>query len=239
MILKKKIVGLFVFMMTSVFAENVETLYVSLGSNCQAAVSIQENKLRKEAYPFDWLLTFNEERLIALLEDDFSFFLDERYLFRDPNLLSAVENSYYEMEFRYDFSIESDVEFKESLKEVQAKYDRRIQRFRALNDHSGKVFFIRVAYDLSNGGPCYWWQEKYASISKENAEILKETLGRFFPSLDFTLVIVNYTEENVPKIEGIEGIIEFKIRKSHRVIDYMKMLRSLRKKAPVILRQES
>ena len=235
--LKKKILILhilLVFLVSRVLAEDASTLYVSLGSYCEAAGSLRENKLRTEAFPFDWLLTFNQEKLISLLENDFSFFLEEKYLFRDPNRLSAVENSYYEMEFRHDFLEESGEEFKKNLQEIQEKYDRRIQRFRELKNHKGKVVFIRVAYDLSHGGPVYWWQENYGSIHAENAAILKCALDRFFSDLNFTLVIVNYVEENVPKIKDIDGVLEFKIRKSHRTVDYMRMLGSLRKEKPTL-----
>ena len=73
--------------------------FVSLGSNCEAAVHLNENHLRKAAFPFDWLLTCNHDRFLLLLENDFAHFLDEQYLLQHPKHPYVIENCHYEIEF--------------------------------------------------------------------------------------------------------------------------------------------
>ncbi len=206
-------------------------LFVSLGSHCEAAVQLRENQVRKGAFPFDWLITLNHEKFIALLNDDFRFFLDEQSVFRDPVNPPVLENHHYEIEFRHDWPF-SDLKWDEQryahqLKTMREKYERRIARFREIRNHPGHVFFIRTAYDFENGGGNYWWNEKYAPPNAQQAKELREALERYFPDLNFTLIIINYDEDNLPKIEGVEGVVEYKVRKSHKNEDYQKLLREV------------
>jgi hypothetical protein len=45
-------------------------------------------------------------------------------------------------------------------------------------------------------------------------------LDQYFPELDFLLILVNYQEENVSRIKELDGVLEFKIRKTHKHEDY-------------------
>jgi hypothetical protein len=206
-----------------------EPLFVSLGSHCEVAVQLREQNLRSGAYPFDWLITLNHEKLVALLDEDFRFFLDESCFFQDPIDPYKVENGCYEIEFRHDWPFSDfrvDPErYAKQLQMVREKYERRIARFRAIRHHFGPVFFIRVSYDFQNGGGNYWWRGDYAPTNARQAEELRDALRRYFPEINFTLIIVNYVEENTPPIEGVEGVIEWRIRKSHRSADYEELLR--------------
>ncbi|MFI5334863.1 MAG: DUF1796 family putative cysteine peptidase [Chlamydiales bacterium] len=148
------------------FAE-AEPLFVSLGSHCEVAIQLRDHGFRTHAYPFDWLISLNHERLIALLDEDFRFFLDGNCFACAPTP-GVVENICYEMEFRHDWPF-SDHQTNPSRTEkqlqcIQQKYARRVDRFREIRKHVGPVFFIRVAYDFQNGGDNYWWSEKYAHI---------------------------------------------------------------------------
>lgn len=199
-------------------------LFVSLGSHCEIAAHLNENCLRKAAFPFDWLVSSNNACLTRIINDDFLFFLDERYLFQHPTGPYIIENSCYEIEFRHDWpsNLEGNLnKYVEQLQEMKPKYDRRINRFRQLRNYPGKVFFIRVAYNFSHNGDSYWGKEEsQGAINSEEAQSLKQALDQFFPCLDFALVIVNYVEANTPPIEVPEGVFEFKIRKSHKHGDY-------------------
>lgn len=197
---------------------------VSLGSHCEIAVHLNANNLRKAAFPFDWLLTCNHDRFLSLLENDFAFFLDEQYLIHHPSHQYVLENCYYEIEFRHDWPF-SDLEcnearYRQQLQEMHAKYHRRIHRFRQLRDYPGKVFFIRAAYDLQNDPNLYWGTKDIERITAEEAQQLKDTLDGYFPELNFTLVIINYLENNVPDIKEIDNVLEFKISKFNKHRDY-------------------
>lgn len=192
------------------------TLHVSLGSHCEMASILRENKLRAGATPFDWLLTMNHKGLCAVLEEDFAHFLEPDSLFFLPN--HVIENSRYKIEFRHDHM---------PFPEVQQQYERRIRRFREIRNHAGKVIFFRIANDFVLDPNPYWKEEGVDKITADQAVELRDALKRFFPTLDFMLVIVNYTELNVEPIEGIEQVLEFKIRKSDKVSDYANMLTQL------------
>lgn len=204
-----------------------DRLFVSLGSSCDVAMQLKEHNLRTQALPFDWLLTLNHEKFLELFDNNFKFFLEESQIFQNQKHPSILENKYYEITFRHDGPVNQSADLSQHLQEVTPKYERRITRFRELRNYPGKVFFIRTAYDFQNGGLSHWFQDNQSSISIEQAKTLKRALDDFFPLLDFTLIIINYKEENVPKIENIDGIFEFKVRKNHKKIDYTILLKKL------------
>ncbi|MBS0627695.1 MAG: hypothetical protein JSS09_05745, partial [Verrucomicrobia bacterium] len=134
------------------------------------------------------------------------------------------------IEFRHDPPSSASICLKDHLQEMIPKYQKRISHFKQIGSYPGRVFFIRSAYDLENGGPYYWFQENQKVISSKDAQFLKKSLHRLFPFLDFTLVVINYAEENASSIQNIDGILEFKIRKKHKTTDYAILLRKLLKK---------
>jgi len=74
---------------------------------------------------------------------------------------------------------------------------------------------------------------KYPSTSRQGerhivmAEELKNALRRYFPLLNFTLVIATFIQTNAPDIRGVDGVIEFKIDRSLWPERYGDMYRSL------------
>lgn len=208
-------------------------LLVSLGSHCETAGMMRAYQIRRVAFPFDWLLTLDHDRFLNILEEDFLHFLDMDYFFRHPKYPSVLENTYYEVEFRHDwsfpdFNFDQD-RFTKQLQEINDKYTRRITRFRQIGGYHGKVVFIRSAFDFNNDPNVYWGKTDQSRVTFEQALSLKVTLDQYFPNLNFTLVILNYVEDYVPKIEGIKGVLEFKIRKTHKHEDYQKMFEILKK----------
>ncbi len=214
-----------------VFRLCAEPLFVSLGSHCEPAVHIKENDLRRAAFPFDWLLTLDHDHFCKILDEDFAELLNENYFIQHPIHPLVLENTYYEVEFRHDWpSIEINdpqQQYQQQMEEVQTKYRRRIERFRQLDYYQDHVFFLRAAYDFNNDPQVYWGQRSQAQIGKEQAIEIKKHLDQFFPHLDFTLVILNYSDENVPKISGIDRVIEFKIRKDQKQEDYKRVFQIL------------
>ncbi len=199
-------------------------LFIGLGSHCEIAVQLREHNLRKEAFPFDWILSLNHNNLINLLNNDFDFFLNEEYFIQHPIHPSIVRNYYYELEFGHDWPFtelwSNSIRFKTQLQGIQSKYEKRISRFRKLKNYPGKVLFFRIPFDFEIGPNPYGAQRESNIITIGQAQELKAALDHYFPLLNFTLVIFNYHEENTPIINQINGVIEFKIKKSNKNNSY-------------------
>lgn len=190
-------------------------LFVSLGSHCEPCVMLRHFNFRKIAYPFDWLVTIDHKGFVSILEEDFSGFLDKENLFSFLDHSTVIQDSHYNIEFKHDGSL---LLKEEDFQLAKEKYAKRISRFRELRNYPGKVYFIRVAYDLPEGGPTYWLVEP--TIQREDAFALKEALDNYFPKLDFSLLILNYLEDLPEPIGEIPGVIEYKIRKKQKHSDY-------------------
>lgn len=205
-----------------------EVLYVSLGGCCEVASQLRHHHLRNDAYPFDWLITSSHDKFVQLLNDDFKYFLDENCMIRNTEYPAILDNHFYECEFRHDQSVNPTESIASHIQEILSKYERRITRFRHIREFGGKVFFIRCPYDSQNGGPYFSWREDQERITPEQSVELKATLNQYFPGVDFTLVIVNYVQENVGQFNDLEGIIEFKIDRGCRAYDYARLFDLLR-----------
>lgn len=184
-------------------------LFVSLGAWCHTATALKQMGLRDAAYPFDWLASPSHDSLIELLNDDFQFFTDEEHFTQTTGYehsFNTLKHTRYNLLFHHDTPAryeKDDLEsYQNHLATIKARYQRRIQRFRELRNYTGKVFFIR--------NPT-WKEGADGQRNADYAKELKEALDRYFPSLDFTLVIVNSTYESVSEIEGIEGVAHYKI----------------------------
>ncbi|MDP1608681.1 MAG: DUF1796 family putative cysteine peptidase [Chlamydiales bacterium] len=208
-------------------------LFVSLGGYCEVAAQLRKHNLREEAYPFDWILSSSHEKFLEILNEDFQFFLDENYIFQNSEHPFILENRRYECEFRHDWPVKFESGLSCHLQEIASKYERRIARFRKLRDYSGKVFFIRAAYDSKQGGIHYWWNDSQERITAGQAKTLKMALDQFFPLLDFTLIIINYEDEKLEKIDVIDGVIEFKIRREFKALEFTELFHRLYERSKV------
>jgi len=203
-------------------------LFISLGSHCEVANFIGYYGLRTAAYPFDWMLTLHES-LIAVLEQDFAYFVDERFLV--PHRFGVV-NSYYNIDFRHDWPDFGQswykMDFRRILPEVQDKYQRRIGRFYDLTEHVGKVFFIRIPLDIDYSLDQYpTFTSASKRITSTEALTIRNLLLERFPNLDFDLVVINYVEEGAPDIVGLDRVYEFKVSLTHKFEDWEEILRYL------------
>lgn len=165
-----------------------EPLFVSLGSFCQTAHMHRECGIRKAAFPFDWIISFDGEKLIDILEEDFLHFLNSNFF-----KVSASRQELLNYHYRLEFLNEGDWEDAGyDIKEFSLKCQRRIDRFRQLASYQGKVFFVRTAYPLSFSDPYRIWKIKEnIEITYEYADKLHKALKKYFPELDFTLIIMN------------------------------------------------
>ncbi len=154
-------------------------LFISLGAHCEPTFWLKAYGLRHAAFPFDWLLTTDDEKLIELLETDFAHFLDRSCFTVFPK---AFVNTCYNIEFRHEG---------EHIEEIFSKYPRRIERFRQLASSSRRVVFIRMSYHDAASPSIYYPNEKLLHITPQSAFALSKALRRRFPRLDFTLLIIN------------------------------------------------
>lgn len=163
-----------------------EPLFVSLGSYCTTARMHRNCEIRKAAFPFDWIISFDGEKLIELLEEDFLHFLNPAVLTISGQ---ALLNEYYHLEFLNEGDWEDAAYM---IDEFTVKCQRRIDRFRQLANYQGKVFFVRTANPYSVTDPHRTWKVKEnIEITYEYAERLYNTLKRRFIELDFKLIIMN------------------------------------------------
>jgi hypothetical protein len=104
---------------------------VSLGSGCQVAHQLRVNKRRKEAFPFDWVVSDDIKKVAELIENRFSDYLDSSKLSIRQNVDNPerirVRNLEYNIYFMHDFH--NLATFDSDLVAVQEKYQKRIRRF--------------------------------------------------------------------------------------------------------------
>lgn len=200
-------------------------LFVSLGSGCDQGITLRECGLRYAAFPFDWLICGNHKKFITLLEDDFAFFTDENYFVpyaMFPGFPNLVMNYYYDLIFRHEGTVTyewSELDkYQAQLALIKEKYTRRINRFRELRQHPGKIFFIRNFT---------WDEEGQIAHNNEQALELKEALERYFPLVNFTLIVVTYKDTLALPLKPIDKVIEFQLDRPPWREEYRKMYETL------------
>jgi hypothetical protein len=167
-------------------------LFVGLGSSCEAADVLRLCEFRKVAFPFDWMLTSDGKKLIEILENDFSHFTDQKYLAAAKYSTMVLLQTYYHMEFHHEGQWRGDNDYlAQNTAKLVDKYQNRIKRFRQLKDYKGKVFFVRFANKYSLEPNVYYRCKDNLEITEESALLLYDALKKYFPELDFYLVIVN------------------------------------------------
>lgn len=212
----KKIIILFAFFVTVRAVDfefdggihfNKPYLFVSLGCNCWQAQALRVYGLRDAAFPFDWLFTLDSDLLIKCLDEKFEHFNDFSFLRRCGK--TDIENIYYNFQFIHDWPFEnikdSTQRYQEQLEFIKKKYTRRINRFDSIRNFKGKVFFVRC---FPNGAR----SEQEIGCNAHNAINLNNALKRYFPDLNFTLVIVSFSDPTLSDIGDIPGVKEYKVK---------------------------
>ncbi len=180
---------------------NGAPMAVSLGANCESAHIADAIGLRKAAFPLDWIVSGNIEKLIELLDKDFLHVLHESFLI--PNeLTSGLLHTYYHLEFVHEGDFRGN-NYRKNIEIFKTKYRRRVERFKNLASYRGKVYFIRIPdINAMNERVRYYPCIDNLEVTDTDAIRLYEALKRRFPHLDFTLVIVNYWEYDNFEFEG-------------------------------------
>ncbi|MBI2743548.1 MAG: hypothetical protein HYX48_06495 [Chlamydiales bacterium] len=202
---------------------SADPIVVTLGCDCMIALQLRAANLRSAAFPFDWNFSFIIDRVVELLDEDFEHYLSPNYLCLKK---SEVINTRYTIEFKHDGQFFDPGSGKIS-NEIYDKYQRRIARFRALKNYPGKVIFMRSAFDYHRFPFHDYGDERMGKIDAKEAEALRDALARYFPNLNFVLVVVNYDRSLAAPISGIDRVIEYRISSYHKRKSYERILTEL------------
>jgi tellurite resistance-related uncharacterized protein len=174
---------------------STDPLFISLGSFCGPASSIRSAGQRKAAFPVDWMLSVDGEKIIEMLDTDFVHFTNPRYL--SPFVNGVLLNRHYHIEYSHE-GVWTKENFFQNLSPFQEKYQRRIERFKKLRQYQGGVYFIRSAWALSTHPNYAFSSPANLEISEEYAERLYAALQRYFPQVDVYLIIKNTPQKDIP-----------------------------------------
>lgn len=165
------------------------TKIIPLGAACESALYLRETRLRKTAYPFDWIIS-GRDGLLKAIDEDFAHFLEDCRLWNNRSVID-----YYGFEYPHDWPnaqsknmdlVETDFigtdvllpEWQAALPQVKEKYRRRIERFINACKEPEPVIFIRSEH-----------------INKDLAIEIRDLIRRKYPKLDFVIVAVANNEE--------------------------------------------
>jgi hypothetical protein len=151
---------------------------ISLGSRCQVAFHLGQNKLGRGSYPLDWAIT-PFESLYYVIDNGFRNFFDESNIQACDILVPGyfvVLNTEYNITFIHDFKDKE--EFSKDFLGVKEKYRRRIARFYAATDSDEHIYFVR-----------------HKDIKKDQALSLNHLLQKKFPKMRYTLLVIDETDE--------------------------------------------
>ena len=188
--------------------ENID--YLSLGQDCIPAVSLRNLGLRKEAYPFDWVLLHNDA-LITFLSNDFQDYHTNLAM----NWNRWIKNTKYEVEFPHDYDTTTDEGWREQIQSVNEKYNRRIDRFRDLMKKDTPLI-VFMSYDMymsrvirSVIQEIYNRKNIYYIVKHKDTNIIED--DNIYPAIDqtqtFDIGAWNSHELWIPTLERVQKII--------------------------------
>lgn len=123
---------------------------VSLGYLCWPARDMERLGFRSRSGPFDWVISYEMEKVLELLENHFEGFLEYDNLYQNAEYPNIYKDVRYNIQFNHDFSERQSLE--NQLEAVQTKYKRRISRF--YKDIQVPTLFIR--YIISEEEKAYF-----------------------------------------------------------------------------------
>jgi len=197
---------------------------ISLGWRCGAAeigVHTNERGKRKEGYktcPFDIGVT-NYIGICKCIEDDFKYFLDDKYLIlrKEPYMKKIlgpnqtedqmwIYNSYYNFAFNHESPGHGNLYIKENwseginhfvnnnFKNFKERFQKRIENFRYYIKNATKINFLILRYN-------------------DNCSKLENIIKNKYPNLNFNLYIYQGLDKfiNITMKKTKESIIEFDV----------------------------
>jgi hypothetical protein len=130
-------------------------MIVTIGNNCKVSEQLRHLGIRKEAYPFDWLLFDNHKKGIKLVTDIMDLDNSDVEIFCQTHL--TPPSTEYNIRFPHD-----DTDSPDNLQ----KYIRRVNRFRNVFNISTYVILIYVSRDNTFDDELYELYDKLSSLRK-------------------------------------------------------------------------
>lgn len=174
-------------------------LFVSLGSSCEIPHLLRDLNLRYVAFPLDWVISIDQAGLLRCIEEDFLHFTEKAYLVPKSN--GVLVNTYYKMEFPHEGNCNT-TPYAELLAKFQAKYNRRIERYRELAQFSKDIIFIRASYVNATSDAFLYPDPTNLYLKLSWGEELLLLLKNRFPNNRFHLILVNHHPLLTAKLEG-------------------------------------
>ena len=109
---------------------------ISLGYNCKVASFKVRHNIKKETYPFDWLVS-SIDFIIEVFETD-------NIIFNDISKLKTKTKNNYKYYRKYQVLAESIHDKEDNIKEINDKYNRRFIRLYKLLNSNLKILLVRV-----------------------------------------------------------------------------------------------
>lgn len=115
---------------------------ISLGQNCTSAWYLKQVEIKKESYPFDWLIS-SASVVESCLDDNFKTFMDKSQMFSFDDGKRAGHKIYHEQLFNHRNPLDNvqDYEY----------YERCVARFNELLDSTAPVVFICTIFQEDIG----------------------------------------------------------------------------------------
>jgi hypothetical protein len=162
-------------------------IFISLGSNCSAAIQFKHRELSEAFFPFDFVRSDDFKSIHQALSTEFKDFLTFQNLFITSKKTGhniKVLDKEYGITFVHDFMEDS---LLSNYEQVRAKYYRRIDRFYHALTLGRPVVFFRTL------------------ITKKDALSLNKLIRNQYPNLNYTLVVIDGSED-FKKDWGIKNI---------------------------------
>lgn len=153
-------------------------IFISLGMNCAAALKFEKKNLSEAFFPFDWCIS-KFKSIYKALKTDFKNYLNLENLevleHTEKSEHRVVRDNAYDITYLHDFSLDKNP--LHDYEQIQSKYYRRIDRFYRALTLGKEVYFFRT------------------EITKKETLKLKKLIQKKFPKLNYTLVVINETNE--------------------------------------------
>ena len=176
---------------------------IPVGINCDCSLYLRSMGIRRMAFPFDWNVT-PMKSVIALIENDFSEFLEKKNLIFLPpterllvnedgdtvainqDIITPVVCRKYKMLFPHDFPKSAILAFDE----IKSKYVRRINKLNELFHSDTSLIFVASAGPLNE-----WQNEQYVSALDSPVSYLlnnwetklDKVLSARYPDLEYSI----------------------------------------------------
>lgn len=165
--------------------------FISLGYFCSVALELERIGLRSCSSPFDWCIS-EWEGVERAITTHFENFLCYDNLYQNRIERAHYKDVTYDIAFFHDFN--KYVPLEEQIDAVQAKYQRRIQRF--YENISEPTLFIRYISNESGRKEIDYIEKNYTRIIRELKKFNSNNDIIFIANTEITSQVINiYTVE--------------------------------------------